>query len=325
MKIGLVDVDSHNFPNLCLMKLSSYHKKQGDDVEFWKVDSFYDRVYVSKIFTESQLPKIDNAKDVIIGGSGVDLTNKLPYIVEHETPDYTLYPQYDFAVGMLTRGCPRKNHGFCITPKKDGCISKKVCDLSEFWTGQEKIILLDQNLLACKDREELLDQLIASKAEISFNGGLDVRFMNDQIITKMKKVKVRDHHFAWDDPKEDLRPYFKQIVEANLKQPDRISVYVLTNYWSTIEEDLYRVYELRKLGLMPFVMIFDKQKFVDSRGRWLKDVHTRYTKEQLIHFKTVQHLQRYCGSRSLIKIIPDFEDYEPYAKWKAKGCPVPGF
>lgn len=118
MKIGLVDVDSHNFPNLCLMKLSNYHKKQGDDVEFWKADSFYDRVYVSKIFTESRLPKIDNAKDVVIGGSGVDLTNKLPYTVEHETPDYTLYPQYDFAVGMLTRGCPRKNHGFCITPKK---------------------------------------------------------------------------------------------------------------------------------------------------------------------------------------------------------------
>lgn len=138
MKVGLVDVDSHNFPNLCLMKLSSYHKKQGDDVEFWKADSFYDRVYVSKIFTESQLPRIDNAKDVVIGGSGVDLTNKLPYVVEHETPDYTLYPQYDFAVGMLTRGCPRKNHGFCITPKKDGCISKKVCDLSEFWTGTGK-------------------------------------------------------------------------------------------------------------------------------------------------------------------------------------------
>lgn len=139
MKIGLVDVDSHNFPNLCLMKLSSYHKKQGDDVEFWKADSFYDRVYVSKIFTESQLPKIDNAKDVIIGGSGVDLTNKLPYIVEHETPDYTLYPQYDFAVGMLTRGCPRKNHGFCITPKKTAVYLKKYVIYQNFGRDRKKL------------------------------------------------------------------------------------------------------------------------------------------------------------------------------------------
>lgn len=325
MKIGLVDVDSHNFPNLCLMKISRYHKKSGDNVEFWKAESSYDLVYVSKIFTESVLPEIKNAKEVIYGGSGIDLKNSLPYEVEHETPDYALYPQYDFALGMLTRGCPHLNHDFCIVPKKDGCVSKKVCNLSEFWTGQKKIVLLDQNILGCKDREELLDQLIDSGSEVEFNGGLDIRFMNDRVIEKMKLIHIKDHHFAWDDPKEDLRPYFEKLVETGLKKPDRIGVYVLTNFWSTIEEDLYRIYELRKLGFMPFVMIYDKQKFVDSRGRWLKDVHKRYTREQLIHFKTVQHLQRWCGNRKLIGSIPDFEYYEPYAKWKSKGCPVPSF
>lgn len=35
MKIGLIDVDGHNFPNLALMRISSYHKAKGDDVEWW--------------------------------------------------------------------------------------------------------------------------------------------------------------------------------------------------------------------------------------------------------------------------------------------------
>ena len=76
------------------------------------------------------------------------------------------------AYGFLTRGCPRKNHRFCITPKKDGCISRKAADLAEFWHGQRKILLLDQNLLACKERMELLGQLAASGAEVEFNGGM---------------------------------------------------------------------------------------------------------------------------------------------------------
>lgn len=142
MNVGLVDVDSHNFPNLCLMKLSSYHKKQGDSVEFWKEDKYYDRVYASKIFTESKLPVIDNAKEVIIGGSGVDLDNSLPYAVEHQMPDYTLYPQYDFAVGMLTRGCPRINHGFCITPKKTAVYLKKYVIYLNFGQDRKRLYCL---------------------------------------------------------------------------------------------------------------------------------------------------------------------------------------
>ena len=52
MNIGLVDVDSHNYPNLALMKISAWHKAHGDIVE-WAMPMFgdYDRVYQSKIFT----------------------------------------------------------------------------------------------------------------------------------------------------------------------------------------------------------------------------------------------------------------------------------
>lgn len=95
MRIGLFDVDSHNFPNLPLMKLSAWHKSRGDTVEWWDPDDgCYSIVYASKVFTESVLPAITNADTVHIGGSGIDLKNKLPYEIEHTTPDYSLYPQF---------------------------------------------------------------------------------------------------------------------------------------------------------------------------------------------------------------------------------------
>lgn len=317
MKIGLYDVDSRNFPNLPLMKISAYHKNNGGTVERWSSDGQYSTVYASKVFTESQMITINNTRQLVTGGSGIDLENKLPEIIEHQTPDYTLYPQYDFALGFLTRGCPRVNHEFCITPKKDGCKSIKVADLSEFWTGQKNIVLLDQNLLACKERMELIEQMSESKASIELNGGTDARFLNDEVIAKLRQVKIKDYHFAWDDPREDMLPYFRLFVDSKIRAPGQTTVYVLVNYWSTHEEDLYRIYKLRELGLIPYVMVYDKQKFVNSRGRLLPDVTERYTDDQIRHFKICQHMQRWCNSlQKIIKIVPDFNDYEPYLTWK---------
>lgn len=321
-KIGLVDVDGHNFPNLCLMKLSSYHKAKGDSVTWWEKDGHYDLVYASKVFTASSMPEIGNTEHLVVGGSGIstDPGHRLPYEVEHQTPDYSLYPQFDFALGFLTRGCPRVNHSFCITPKKDGCVSIKVADLSEFWTGQKEIYLLDQNLLACKEhRIELLGQLADSGARVEMSGGTDVRYMTDEVINAFKRVRVKDFHFAWDDPRENLLPMFKKVVAADFMRPKDIGVYVLTNYWSTTEEDLARIYALRSLGLSPYVMIYGKMDFVDAHGHWKPDVKDRFTLEQRRHFKVCQHLQRWASPR-IINNCPDFNDYERYRKWKEAGC-----
>lgn len=319
MRIGLLDVDSHNFPNLPLMKISAWHKQQGDTVERWDlIGGPYAKVYASKVFSESPMPVISNTEAVLIGGSGVDLQNKLPYEVEHITPDYSLYPQYDFALGWLTRGCPRKNHSFCITPEKDGCISRKTADLNEFWTGQKNIYLLDQNLLACKDRIELIRQLAASGATVDFGGGMDVRFMSDEVIEELRQVKVKDFHFAWDDPREDLFPYFLKVAASGLFPAKKTGVYVLTNYWSTHEEDLCRIYKLRILGYCPYVMIYDKQKFVNSRGVLLPDVWEIYTPEQIFRFKLCQHLQRWTANRALWATCPTVDTYKQYANFLEK-------
>ena len=163
MKIGLVDVDSHNFPNLCLMKLSEYHTRRGDRVEWWSPKGRYDLVYKSRVFTDTYSKDtivVNNAEKVIQGGTGYGPGGKdLPYEIEHIRPDYFLYPRFlGTAYGFLSRGCPR-NCGFCIVSGKEGRRSAKVADLSEFWRGEDEIKLLDPNLLACPDHEALLEQL----------------------------------------------------------------------------------------------------------------------------------------------------------------------
>lgn len=85
-----------------------------------------------------------------------------------------------------------------------------------------------------------------------------------------------------------------------------------------MEEDLYRIYTLREMGYMPFVMIYDKQKFVDRNGRWLPDAAKRYSKRELQAFKVCQHMQRWCGQIQILTKCPRFEEYEPYRRWVEK-------
>lgn len=152
MNIGLIDVDGHNFPNLALMKISAWHKHLGDHVEWCVPIQRYDRVYQSCVFDDTYSADIDwipQADEIIKGGTGYGLDNKLPDEIEHIYPDYSLYPDmtYDTAYGFLTRGCPR-HCSFCIVGDKEGLYSRKVADLTEFWRGQKNIKLLDPNLLA---------------------------------------------------------------------------------------------------------------------------------------------------------------------------------
>ena len=306
MRIGLVDGDKTKFPNLPLMKLSAWHKKQGDIVEFALPIMHYDKVYISKIFGDEYSKFQDvfyNADEIVYGGTGFAITieggkevyhkdrdKDLPYEVEHIYPDYGLYPELteDTAFGFLTRGCCN-NCSFCIVSKKEGVCSKKVANLSEFWRGQKNIKLLDANILACKDRMELLYQLRDSNAAVDFTQGLDARFLTREVCEALRDIKKSNVHFAFDFMKNESKiikglKMYKDIVGVN----DHTQCYVLTNYDTNIKEDWYRVNALRNIGIIPYVMIYRKTTAP----------------------KVLRDLQRWCNNRILYRSC-DFLDYIP--------------
>lgn len=330
MKIGLIDVDGHKYPNLALMKLSAWHKSKGDTVEWCMPLDVYDRIYKVKVFDEVYTAD-DNiclqAKEIIKGGTGYFRQKKgsdrvirneiyhdgkwedigtdwevvrdgevyrkeLPHEVEHTCPDYSIYSELtkDTAYGFLTRGCPR-NCGFCIVGNKEGLKSIKVADLKEFWAGQKNIELLDPNLLACRQHIDLLEQLAQSKAYVNFNQGLDIRMTTDANIDLINRIKVKRIHFAWDNPNDKLEKRFVHYAErAKHKPSGRFgTVYVLTNYGTTMQENLHRIYTLRDLGYDPYVMIYNKPTAP----------------------KEIRRLQRWCNNIYVFRKCERFEDYDP--------------
>lgn len=306
MRIGLIDVDGHNYPNLPLMKLSAWHKKQGDHVEWYDpmFSGHMDKVYLSKVFSFSPDYQYHiDADEIVRGGSGYcislidgrEVFDKskdipLPDEIEHIYPDYSMYGITDTAYGFLSRGCPR-GCSFCHVEAKEGKASKKVADLSEFWNGQKNIVLNDPNILACPEWKNLLQQLIDSGAWVDFNQGLDIRLMTEEKAQMLKRIKTKSLHFAWDryEDKDTILPRLRMFREISGKREKDLIVYVLCNFDTTIEQDLERIYTLREYGYWAYVMLYDRENI--PKGSELRK------------------MQRWVNNRFIFAKCDRFEDY----------------
>lgn len=298
MHVGLIDVDQTKYPNLVLMKLSAYYKEQGFRVSLLSPDDVLlggnifdpaDTIVGACVFSWNMpVVKMLREQGAMIGGIGTDDKRNLPPAIEHIYPDYSLYGIKDTAYGFLSRGCPR-HCPFCVVGDKEGLISRKVADLSEFWSGQKYIVLCDPNILACEEWKNLMRQLIDSDAFIDINQGLDARLLVEEKIEMINALKVKMLHFAWDNPKDEAVPEKLLMFRKRTRLKDfrLMRVYVLSNYWSTEEQDLKRIYWLRDNGFDPYLMLYDKANAS----------------------KRLRHMQRWVNNKFVFRTVKKFEEY----------------
>jgi len=254
-------------------------------------------------FTPDFMYHID-ADEIIKGGTGYAIITKkgkeyykaeldisLPEEIEHMYPDYSLYGITDTAYGFTSRGCPR-NCGFCHVSQKEGLKSCKVADIGEFYDNQKNIVILDPNILACKEWEATLTSLAETKAKIDINQGLDIRLIKEPQAKAILKLKMSEYHFAWDNIADEKKivPAFKFFKEYSGINERKLIVYVLCYYNSTVEEDIYRVEKLRELGYWAYVMLYDKEHI--PKGHVLHD------------------LQRYVNNRFVFAKCKSFAEYK---------------
>ena len=291
MLIGLHDSDKTDFPNYALMKISAWHKAQGDSVEWWNPLMTYDRVYSSKVFTftpeNPYLPE-----NTIKGGTGYGLYNELPPEIDSIFPDYSIYPNCDYAIGFLSRGCIR-NCPWCVVPKKEGKIRPY-----RTWTeikrqDSNKIVFMDNNVLACRPAvDELWDMALCGEdIHIDFNQGVDARLITPEIADVFSRLKwIRFIRMSADT--DAMLGTVLKAVDLLGKfgvKPYRIFVYVLVQ---DIESAERRAIELRDAGVEVFA-----QPYRDFTSNKEPD-------------ENLKRLARWVNHKAIFKTVERFADYK---------------
>ena len=278
MNIGLVDVDSHNYPNLALMKISAWHKAHGDIVE-WAMPMFgdYDRVYQSKIFTFTPDEQTNWNCEVVRGGTGYDIRSRLPEDMERSTAmDYSIYPQYEFSIQFFSRCCIR-HCPFCLVHDKEGLIHP--VEPLQLNPNGKHIEVLDNNFFANPEWKFAVDFLLATKQKVNLHG-VDIRIMDEEQAFWLNKLPLHKNvHIAWDLPQIDLTDKLREVIRYI--KPWKLMCYVLVGFNSTIEQDMYRIERLRELGIKPYVMPYRDFENKTQPSQYAKDL-AQYVNKPMI-------------------------------------------
>lgn len=295
MKVALVDVDGHNFPNFALMRISAWHKAQGDTVEWYDpLFSHPDKIYASKVFTFTPDYTDYNPGDPepIRGGTGYRMYEDLPDEIDSMLPDYSIYPQVKYAIGFLSRGCIRKCP-WCVVPHKEGEL-RQYDDIERISQGRKTVVLMDNNFLA-NDFEfikEQLDKSVAANLRLDFNQALDARLITPEIAEMLAKVRWSKYiRLACDTAGmiELLRDAVKLLRAAGYRKD--IFVYVLAQELEESLERIYRICEIDK-KVIPYCQPF---RNLDGDGA--------------VTDRRLSHLSRWCN-RQWIRKSCKFEEYK---------------
>ena len=289
MKIGLHDSDSNDFPNLALMKISAWHKAQGDEVDWWIPLEEYDRVYSSKVFTfTSENPYLP--ENTIKGGTGYGIYDELPPEIDRMFPDYSIYPKVDYAIGFLTRGCIRKCP-WCVVPKKEGRIKPYNTWRDIKRPDSKDIVFMDNNVLACDHGISQMVDMIGQKVRIDFNQGLDARLINDDVADILSRLKwIQFIRISCDtDAMLDVCLSVIDKLGGHGIKPYRVFVYLLVQDLESAER---RAIALRSAGANPFA-----QPYRDFAN------NIKPSEEQ-------KRFARWVNHKAIFKSVERFKDYK---------------
>lgn len=301
MNIGLLAVDS-NYPNLALMKISAYHKKEGDSVEWYNPLSHYDKCYMAKVFSFTpDYGYYIHADEVEKGGTGYDLHKTLPEEIDRLQPDYSIYPQIDSktAYGFLTRGCPNRCR-WCIVPKKEGAI-KPYMDVEDIAVeGRTNLVLMDNNVLASDYGLTQIEKIVKRKYKVDFNQALDARLVTDDIARLLAKVKwIKRIRFGCDTP--------GQIAECER------AISLLRGHGFTGEVFLYCILMDFKESLCRINHWREKDKRVIPHAQPFRDVNNPHH----IVPQWQKDMARWVDRKELYRSC-EFKDFEPRRGFKCK-------
>lgn len=314
MHVGLYDVDRTGYPNLALMKLSAWHKAQGDTTELLRTLKSVDRMYASAVFSWNR-EKVEDLRKLgaIIGGSGVDLKNELSPAIEAMRPDYNLY-NIDYGWGYLMRGCIW-NCTFCIVPRKEGPAREvaTINDLINYESPRKRpfVVLLD-NEFFWKERWAIARLQEFTERGIDFcpSQGLDVRVLTPALSDALAaspfwnvKRSRRQITFAFDSL--GIERQYRRGVEMLLSRMKawHLQSFVLVGYDSTIAQDLRRIEIIREYGIDPFVMVYRS----DTNGRMAEDTRLRGLARWVN-----RHIYKSC---SFSEYMGDVPVMQPVRKW----------
>lgn len=235
------------FPNLALMKISAYHKAKEDHVEWWNPLYRYDRIYSSKVFDFTPVdPYLPD--DAIRGGTGysdITIDKTLPDEVDNMFPDYSIYPECDYAIGYLTRGCINKCR-WCVVPRKEGNIRPYRKWQEIVRNDTDKLVLMDNNILAIEYGIHQLESLIGSGYRIDLNQGMDARLVTEEVADILSRLSwIRHIRFSCDQ-KSQIEPIQRtiELLQAHGIRPYRVFIYLLVT--ADIQDAAERVEALKK-------------------------------------------------------------------------------
>ncbi len=313
----LIDVDSR-LPNPALMKMAGFYRRQGYRIKLARKTEYYrgaEMVFASIVFnvasSHNHLQRLRTyyGYSIEFGGSGIDLHKRLPDEIENFQPDYELYPELgDRAIGFLTRGCPFKC-SFCIVPIKEGR-PRQVADVETLARGREKLILLDDNILACPGSQELLEELSRRKMQVNFNQTLDLGLINEEnarIIRSIQSCNVRFtrsvYHFSLNDS-HNLDRIREKYALFNFSSRDNVEFVCMYGFDTTLEQDLERFRFLRSLP-GAYVFVQEYQPIISGPKPMLDDYFDDHADEY------IDELCRICFPQCM-------KSMEKYFRWLSR-------